>query len=57
MQTVSDMTGYPPELLDTDLDLEVDLGVDTVKQAEVSAAVRAQFELAKRGISEALRQD
>ena len=37
------MTGYPPELLDTDLDLEADLGVDTVKQAEVFAAVRAQF--------------
>ena len=29
------MTGYPPELLDLDLDLEADLGVDTVKQAEV----------------------
>ena len=43
MQIVADMTGYPPELLDTDLDLEADLGVDTVKQAEVFAAVRAQF--------------
>ncbi len=43
MQIVADMTGYPPELLDLDLDLEADLGVDTVKQAEVFAAVRAQF--------------
>ena len=43
VQIVADMTGYPPELLDTDLDLEADLGVDTVKQAEVFAAVRAQF--------------
>ena len=43
VQIVSDMTGYPPELLDLDLDLEADLGVDTVKQAEVFAAVRAQF--------------
>ncbi len=40
---VSEMTGYPPELLDVDLDLEADLGVDTVKQAEVFAAVREQF--------------
>ena len=40
---VSEMTGYPPELLDLDLDLEADLGVDTVKQAEVFAAVRARF--------------
>ncbi len=40
---VSDLTGYPPELLDLDLDLEADLGVDTVKQAEVFAAVRDRF--------------
>ena len=37
------LTGYPPELLDLDLDLEADLGVDTVKQAEVFAAVRQRF--------------
>ena len=43
VRIVSDMTGYPPELLDLDLDLEADLGVDTVKQAEVFAAVREQF--------------
>ena len=40
---VAEMTGYPPELLDLDLDLEADLGVDTVKQAEVFAAVRQRF--------------
>ena len=40
---VSEMTGYPPELLDVDLDLEADLGVDTVKQAEVFAAVRDKY--------------
>src|SRR5512144_2935791 len=37
------MTGYPPDLLDLELDLEADLGVDTVKQAEVFAAVRGRF--------------
>ena len=35
---VSELTGYPPDLLDVDLDLEADLGVDTVKQAEIFAA-------------------
>ncbi len=40
---VSEMTGYPADLLDLDLDLEADLGVDTVKQAEVFAAVRERF--------------
>ena len=43
MAIVAEMTGYPAELLDLDLDLEADLGVDTVKQAEVFAAVRERF--------------
>ncbi len=42
---VAEMTGYPADLLDPDLDLEADLGVDTVKQAEVFAAVRSQWNL------------
>src|SRR5262249_38784746 len=36
-------TGYPREMLDLDLDLEADLGIDTVKQAEMFASVRAAF--------------
>ena len=44
-RVVAEMTGYPPELLDPDLDLEADLGVDTVKQAEVFAAVREEYSL------------
>jgi NAD(P)-dependent dehydrogenase (short-subunit alcohol dehydrogenase family) len=40
---VAGMTGYPADLLDPDLDLEADLGVDTVKQAEVFAAVRGHY--------------
>ena len=42
---VAEMTGYPADLLDPDLDLEADLGVDTVKQAEVFAAVREHWSL------------
>jgi acyl carrier protein len=42
---VAEMTGYPADLLDPDLDLEADLGVDTVKQAEVFAAVREHYQL------------
>jgi hypothetical protein len=38
---VSEKTGYPPEMLDLELDLEADLGIDTVKQAELFAAVRS----------------
>ncbi|HUJ25523.1 MAG TPA: beta-ketoacyl synthase N-terminal-like domain-containing protein, partial [Myxococcales bacterium] len=40
-------TGYPKEMLDLDLDLEADLGVDTVKQAETFAAVREAYGIAR----------
>ena len=42
---VSDKTGYPKDMLDLDLDLEADLGIDTVKQAEMFASVRAAFNI------------
>ncbi|HEV2425225.1 MAG TPA: SDR family NAD(P)-dependent oxidoreductase [Terriglobia bacterium] len=44
---VAEKTGYPPEMLDLDLDLEADLGVDTVKQAEVFASVREAYGIAR----------
>ncbi len=40
---VTEKTGYPSEMLDPDLDLEADLGVDTVKQAELFSAVREEY--------------
>ncbi|WP_299024268.1 type I polyketide synthase [uncultured Thermanaerothrix sp.] len=45
---VSEKTGYPPEMLDLDLDLEADLGIDTVKQAELFAAVRERYGIPRR---------
>ncbi len=45
LEIVADKTGYPKEMLDLDLDLEADLGVDTVKQAEMFAAVRAAYNI------------
>ena len=35
LAVVAEKTGYPQDMLDLDLDLEADLGVDTVKQAEM----------------------
>jgi acyl carrier protein len=40
---VSEKTGYPVEMLDLDLDLEADLGIDTVKQAELIATIRDHY--------------
>src|SRR6185369_6361539 len=42
---VAEKTGYPSDMLDLELDLEADLGVDTVKQAETFAAVRAAYDI------------
>ena len=42
---VAEKTGYPKDMLDLDLDLEADLGIDTVKQAEMFASVRAVFNI------------
>jgi acyl transferase domain-containing protein/NAD(P)-dependent dehydrogenase (short-subunit alcohol dehydrogenase family) len=42
---VAEKTGYPKDMLDLDLDLEADLGIDTVKQAEMFAAIRAAYNI------------
>ena len=48
LQLVSEKTGYPPEMLDLELDLEADLGIDTVKQAELFASVRTNYNIPRR---------
>ncbi|OQY87169.1 MAG: beta-ketoacyl synthase, partial [Chloroflexi bacterium UTCFX4] len=45
LDIVAAKTGYPREMLDLDLDLEADLGIDTVKQAETFAAIREAFDI------------
>jgi len=42
---IVEKTGYPRDMLDLDLDLEADLGIDTVKQAEVFAAIRETYDI------------
>ena len=45
LSIVSEQTGYPSDMLDLELDLEADLGIDTVKQAETFAAVREAYDI------------
>jgi len=45
LEIMAEKTGYPKDMLDLDLDLEADLGIDTVKQAEMFASVRAAFSI------------
>ncbi len=37
---VSEKTGYPPDMLDGDMDLEGELGVDSIKQVEILSSLR-----------------
>ena len=48
LAVVSEKTGYPAEMLDMDLDLEADLGIDTVKQAELFATIRTNYGIPRR---------
>ena len=45
LEIVAEKTGYPPEMLEPDLDMEADLGIDTVKQVELFAAIREEYGL------------
>ncbi len=45
LELISEKTGYPSDMLDLDLDLEADLGIDTVKQAEMFASVRGEYNI------------
>ena len=49
IQTVIDVvvqhTGYPADFIELDQDLEGELGIDTVKQAEIMADIRTKFSL------------
>jgi NAD(P)-dependent dehydrogenase (short-subunit alcohol dehydrogenase family)/acyl carrier protein len=42
---IAEKTGYPPDMLDMELDLEADLGIDTVKQAEMFVAIRQAYDI------------
>jgi hypothetical protein len=39
----SGLTGYPIEMLEKDLDLEADLGIDTVKQMEILSMLKDKY--------------
>ncbi|MEI7989446.1 MAG: beta-ketoacyl synthase N-terminal-like domain-containing protein, partial [Chloroflexota bacterium] len=48
LSVVSEKTGYPEDMLDLELDLEADLGIDTIKQAELFAAIRTHYGIPRR---------
>jgi len=42
LAVVSEKTGYPAEMLELEMDLEGDLGIDSIKRVEILAAVQDQ---------------
>ncbi|MBT4060275.1 MAG: SDR family NAD(P)-dependent oxidoreductase [Euryarchaeota archaeon] len=45
IETVAEHTGYPADFIELDQDLEGELGIDTVKQAEIMADLRTAYSL------------
>ncbi|WP_428242097.1 SDR family NAD(P)-dependent oxidoreductase [Gynuella sp.] len=43
MQIISDKTGYPGDMLSVDMDLESDLGIDSIKRVEIFSALNEQL--------------
>ena len=39
LQVVSEKTGYPVEMLELTMDLEADLGIDSIKRVEIFGAL------------------
>ncbi|HEY9061759.1 MAG TPA: SDR family NAD(P)-dependent oxidoreductase [Pseudobacteroides sp.] len=45
LKLISEITLYPVELLDKEMDMEADLGIDTVKQVTIFSIIRDRFEI------------
>ena len=43
LQIVSEKTGYPTEMLELNMDMEADLGIDSIKRVEILSAMQEQF--------------
>ena len=43
LHVVSEKTGYPAEMLELDMDMEADLGIDSIKRVEILGAMQEQY--------------
>ncbi len=43
LAVVADKTGYPPEMLNLEMGLDSDLGIDSIKRVEIMAALRSRL--------------
>ena len=54
LKIVADRTGYPIDMIDLDLDLEADLGIDSIKRVEILGSLQQQTGLLGEHDMEAL---
>jgi len=43
LSVVAEKTGYPPDMLELDMGLDADLGIDSIKRVEILSALQAQL--------------
>ena len=43
LSVVSDKTGYPTDMIDTDMELETDLGIDSIKRVEILSEINKKM--------------
>ncbi|WP_290367876.1 type I polyketide synthase [Antrihabitans cavernicola] len=43
LEVVAEKTGYPVEMLDSEMDIEADLGVDSIKRVEIVSQLQPRF--------------
>ena len=43
LEVVSDLTGYPTEMLSLDMDIEADLGIDSIKRVEILSTLEEKM--------------
>ena len=43
LQVVSEKTGYPAEMLELEMDMEADLGIDSIKRVEILGTMQEKY--------------
>ena len=43
LSIIGEKTGYPPEMLDLNMDMEADLGIDSIKRVEIMWSLQEQL--------------
>ena len=54
---VVEQTGYPPEVVELDADLEADLGIDSIKKAQLFGELQEYFDVGSLSTSSDLSLD